>query len=66
MKYETVDVFGYWESYPWHKVVLTVALDDWDGVHDAEDDRIAYYAGKMVPKAGDRIAQHFIVEKVEY
>lgn len=43
MDYATVQVNGYWtgNNEPFEDV--TVALGDWDGLHDAEDDCIFFY-----------------------
>ena len=63
MKHKTIVVDGYWidNNEPFSGMV--VALGEWDGVEDAEDERIFYYLDGEEP-----IGAHddFFITKVVY
>jgi hypothetical protein len=41
-KYETKDCAGYWEDEPDNIYTVNIALGDWDGIEDAEDQGIFF------------------------
>lgn len=43
MKYQTVQANGYWIDGNEPFTGMTVALGEWDGIEDAEDESIFYY-----------------------
>jgi hypothetical protein len=43
MKYETIKVNGYWIDSKQPFSGMTVALGEWDGIEDDEDERIFFY-----------------------
>ena len=43
MKYQTITANGYWLDTKEPFTGMTVALGEWDGIEDAEDERIFYY-----------------------
>lgn len=43
MKYQTITANGYWADNNEPFTGMTVALGEWDGIEDAEDERIFYY-----------------------
>lgn len=61
MKYQTVNVTGYWTNEPERHLSMTVALDSWDGVEDAADERIFFYMDKAPLSVGQTIAEDFVV-----
>jgi hypothetical protein len=63
MKYTKKNVMGYWTDAP----ILTqvcVALEEWDGVEDAEDEGIFYYMDGKPLAPGMTIAGNFVVTGV--
>ena len=49
MKYETITVNGYWKDTKEPFNGMTVALGEWDGKDDAEDERIFFYLDGLPP-----------------
>lgn len=43
MKYQTITADGYWIDNNEPFIGMTLALGEWDGIEDAEDERIFYY-----------------------
>lgn len=64
MKYKTILVSGHWQDDPSNNFDVTVALDEWDGECDAEDERIFYYMDGESIKVGSVIADDFVVTDI--
>ncbi len=64
MKYTVKNVLGYWDDMPIVSNVR-VALEEWDGVEDAEDEGIFYYMDGEPLTVGSVIAGNFVVVKIE-
>ena len=64
MKYQTVNVTGYWTNEPERQFDMTVALGEWDGVEDAEDERIFFYMDRAPLSVGQTIAENFVVTAI--
>jgi len=62
-KYNTFEVEGRWEE---GTDVFTVLFSDdsWDGVEDAEDERIFYYTDGEPVNVGDVVADGFVITNV--
>jgi hypothetical protein len=64
-KYETVLVKGHWESEPETTFNVNVALGEWDGEEDDEDQSIFFYMEYEPLKVGDIIAEDFVVIAID-
>jgi len=62
-KYNTYEVEGRWEEGTDVFAVL-FSDDSWDGVEDAEDERIFYYTDGEPVKVGDVVADGFVITNV--
>jgi hypothetical protein len=61
MKYETITVNGYWVDSEEPFNGMTVALGEWDGIEDAEDERIFFYLDGL-PALGEH--SDFVITEV--
>lgn len=64
MKYNTVSCAGYWEGEPERIFEVTIALDGWDGVEDADDERIFYYMDGEPLEVGTVLDDGFVITKI--
>ena len=69
MKYETMQCRGFYlPDEPTAKTVyflnIVVAKGSWDGIEDAEDERIFYYMDGAELKVGDIISDGFVVVEI--
>jgi hypothetical protein len=64
-KYETVECEGYWEDEPDNIYSVTVALGEWDGIEDAEDETIFFYADGEPLEVGAILADNFVVTEIK-
>jgi hypothetical protein len=64
-KYKTVECEGYWEDEPDNIYSVIVALGEWDGIEDAEDEKIFFYADGEPLKVGAILADNFVVTEIE-
>lgn len=65
-KYKTVDCAGYWEDEPERILYpIRIALGDWDGVEDLEDEEIFFYMDGEPLKVGAVVADSFIITEIE-
>ena len=63
-KYTTVDVEGYFDDEPDNIYCVVVALEEWDGVEDHEDEGIFFYMDGEPLKVGAVVADNFVITKV--
>jgi hypothetical protein len=63
-KYKTYAVEGYWKEAPQKTHSVVFSHDKWDGVEDAEDESIFYYAEGEVLKVGDIVSDGFVITKL--
>lgn len=63
-KYETVTVEGHWEDNPEYTFEVKLALGDWDGIEDAEDEDIFYYMDGEPLNVGDVISDGFVITAI--
>ena len=62
MKYQTIYVNGYWKDDKQPFYHMKVALGDWDGVEDWEDETISFYLDGYPP-----LGEHcdFVITEIE-
>ena len=65
MKYTTKTASGYFEDEPANIYDVTIALEEWDGVEDAEDEGIFFYMDNEPLIVGAIVADSFIITEVE-
>jgi hypothetical protein len=65
MKYETRDCEGYWMDEPERVFSVQIALGDWDGVEDEDDQEIFYYMDGEPLEVGAVISEGFYITRVE-
>ena len=65
-KYETLNCSGYWEDEP-NRILypIRIALGEWDGVEDLEDEEIFFYMDNEPLKVGSVVADSFIITEIE-
>jgi hypothetical protein len=63
-KYKTVDVEGYFDDAPNNIYSVVVALEEWDGVEDAEDEGIFFYMDGEPLEVGAVVADNFVITEV--
>jgi hypothetical protein len=64
-KYETRDCEGYWEDEPERILYpVRIALGDWDGVEDLEDEEIFFYMDGEPLKVGAVVADSFVITEI--
>lgn len=63
-KYTTCTVEGHWEDNVDSTFTLKVALGEWDGIEDAEDEDIFYYMDGKPLNVGDVISDGFVVTAI--
>jgi hypothetical protein len=64
-KYETKDCAGYWEDEPDNIYTVNIALGDWDGIEDSEDQGIFFYMDGEPLKIGAIVADGFVITEIE-
>jgi hypothetical protein len=65
-KYQTVDCAGYWEDEPERILYpVRIALGEWDGVEDLEDEDIFFYMDGEPLKVGAIVADSFVITEIE-
>jgi hypothetical protein len=65
-KYETKDCAGYWQDDPDRILYpIRIALGEWDGVEDFEDQGIFFYMDGEPLKIGAIVADSFVVTEIE-
>jgi len=65
-KYQTVDCAGYWEDEPERILYpVRIALGEWDGVEDLEDEDIFFYMDGEPLKVGAIVADSFVITEME-
>jgi hypothetical protein len=65
MKYTTLNACGHWEDEPDHIYNVTIALEEWDGVEDYEDEGIFFYMDGQPLIIGAIVADSFVITEVE-
>jgi hypothetical protein len=66
LKYETRDCEGYWMDEPERLLYpARIALGEWDGVEDLEDEGIFYYMDGKPLKVGSVVAEGFVITEIE-
>jgi hypothetical protein len=63
-KYTTVEVEGYFDDEPQNIYSVVIALEEWDGVEDAEDEGIFFYMDEEPLEVGAVVADGFVITKV--
>lgn len=58
-------VTGYWIDEPQHIFEVKVALTEWNGIEDAEDEEIFYYMDNEPLTVGCTISEGFVVTSIE-
>jgi len=64
-KYKTKLCEGYWEDEPDNIYPVNIALGDWDGIDDAEDQGIFFYMDGEPLKIGAIVADSFVITEIE-
>lgn len=64
MKYTTVDVEGYFVDEPDNLYNVVIALEEWDGIEDAEDEGIFFYMDGEPLEVGAVVADNFVITKI--
>jgi hypothetical protein len=67
MKYETKECEGYWMDDPENIFSVRIALGEWDGLEDDEDQDIFYYMDGEPLKVGSILCEDegFYISKIE-
>ena len=65
MKYKHKMVAGYWIDAPQHVFTVKVALTEWNGVEDAEDETVFHYMDNEPLTVGCIISEGFVVTSIE-
>ena len=65
MKYETRWCEGYWTDEPEHIFTVKIALGEWDGVDDEEDNSIFYYMDNEKLELGTNLADGFVITGID-
>lgn len=65
MKYTTKDASGYFEDDPANIYTVTIALEEWDGIEDHEDESIFFYMDGQPLISGAIVADNFIITEVK-
>ena len=64
-KYETRDCEGYWKDEPERILYpIRIALSEWDGVEDDEDQDIFYYMDGEPLSVGMVISDGFVITEI--
>ena len=63
-KYTTVDVEGYFDDEPQNRYSVVIALEEWDGVEDAEDEGIFFYMDEEPLEVGAVVGDNFVITKI--
>ena len=64
-KYETKYCEGYWEDEPDNIYPVNIALGEWDGKDDYEDESIFFYMDGEPLVVGAVVADSFVITNVE-
>ena len=69
-KYEVMNCRGFWlpvepTDTKVYIVDVLIAKGDWDGVEDAEDERIFFYMDGAELQVGDIISEGFVVIEID-
>ena len=64
-KYETKVCEGYWEDEPNNIYSVNIAMGDWDGKEDYEDEQIFFYMDGEPLVVGAVVADSFVITSVE-
>jgi len=66
MKYETRECEGYWEDEPERLIYpARIALGEWDGVEDLEDEGIFFYMDGEPLEVGSVVAEGFVITEIK-
>ena len=65
-KYTTRECSGYWDDEP-DRILhgVTIALEEWDGVEDLEDEGIFFYMDGEPLKIGSVVADGFVITEID-
>jgi hypothetical protein len=63
-KYATVDCEGYFDDEPQNIYSVVIALEEWDGVEDAEDEGIFFYMDEEPLEVGAVVGDNFVITKI--
>jgi hypothetical protein len=64
MKQKTVDVAGHWLDDPKNTFDVTIALGEWDGECNAEDEGIFFYMDGEPVSVGMIISEGFVITEI--
>lgn len=64
-KYEFRDCEGHWVDDPERIMGVRIALGEWDGIEDSEDEEIFYYMDGEPLAKGVVISDGFVITEVE-
>lgn len=64
-KYTTKTARGHWEEEPDHIYDVTIALEEWDGVADFEDEVIFFYMDGEPLTIGAILGDGFVITEVD-
>ena len=65
MKYKTRFCEGYWADEPERIFTVKIALGEWDGIEDEEDDSIFYYMNNEELNLGTNLSEGFVITEIE-
>lgn len=66
MKYQAKQCEGYWSDDPQSILSVLIALGDWDGQEDSDDQEIFYYMDGEPLKVGSIISEGFVITHMEH
>lgn len=65
MKYQTKYCEGYWQDEPERLLYpAKIALGEWDGVEDLEDEGIFYYMDGKTLEVGSVVSDGFVITEI--
>lgn len=64
-KYQTRYCEGYWQDEPDRIFPVNIALGDWDGKEDYEDEQIFFYMDGKPLEVGMTISEGFVITNIE-
>lgn len=65
MKYQIRECEGHWLDDPESVYAVRIALDEWDGIEDSEDQEIFYYMDGSSLEVGTVVSEGFLITNIE-
>lgn len=63
-KYKTVYCCGYYADEPERTYTVNIALGEWDGIDDEEDQAIFYYMDNEPLELGTNLCDGFVITEI--